>query len=203
MLTVRQKIYLPLKRFLDIVCALSALIVFSPLYLLLAILVKATSKGPVLFKQDRIGKNKKVFKIRKFRTMRVDVDPNIPTHMLSNPDACITKVGRFMRKTSLDEIPQAINILCGHMSVIGPRPALWNQYDLISQRDLYHANDIRPGLSGWAQCNGRDTISIEKKAQLDGEYVKRFNFWFDLKILFLSVFRGFTGKGEKEGKNAQ
>lgn len=200
MLTTRQKIYLPFKRFLDIVCALLAIIVFSPLYLFLAILVKLTSKGPVFFKQERIGKNKKLFKILKYRTMRVDTDPNTPTHMLNNPDSCITKVGRFLRKTSLDEIPQAFNILIGQMSVIGPRPALWNQDDLIAQRDLYHANDLRPGLSGWAQCNGRDTNSIERKAELDGEYVKRFSLWFDIKILFLSVFKGFSGKEEREGK---
>ena len=200
MLTTRQKIYLPFKRFLDIVCALLAIIVFSPLYLFLAFLVKLTSKGPVFFKQERIGKNKKLFKILKYRTMRVDTDPNTPTHMLNNPDSCITKVGRFLRKTSLDEIPQAFNILIGQMSVIGPRPALWNQDDLIAQRDLYHANDLRPGLSGWAQCNGRDTNSIERKAELDGEYVKRFSLWFDVKIIFLSVFKGFSGKEEREGK---
>ena len=200
MLSMRQKIYLPFKRFFDILFSLLALIVFSPLYIILAILVKTTSKGPVFFKQDRIGKNKKIFKILKFRTMRSDTDPNTPTHMLENPEAHITKVGRFLRKTSLDEIPQAINILAGQMSVIGPRPALWNQDDLIAEREQYHANDIKPGLSGWAQCNGRDELSIPDKARLDGEYVKRFNIWFDIKILFLSVFKGFSGKGEKEGK---
>jgi len=200
MLSTRQKIYLPFKRFFDILFSLLALIVFSPLYIVLAILVKTTSKGPVFFKQDRIGKNKKIFKILKFRTMRSDTDPNTPTHMLENPEAHITKVGRFLRKTSLDEIPQAFNILAGQMSVIGPRPALWNQDDLIAEREQYHANDIKPGLSGWAQCNGRDELSIPDKARLDGEYVKRFNIWFDIKILFLSVFKGFSGKGEKEGK---
>ena len=200
MLSMRQKIYLPFKRFFDILFSLLALIVFSSLYIILAILVKTTSKGPVFFKQDRIGKNKKIFKILKFRTMRSDTDPNTPTHMLENPEAHITKVGRFLRKTSLDEIPQAFNILAGQMSVIGPRPALWNQDDLIAEREQYHANDIKPGLSGWAQCNGRDELSIPDKARLDGEYVKRFNIWFDIKIIFLSVFRGFSGKGEKEGK---
>ena len=200
MLSKRQKIYLPFKRFFDIFFALLALLVFSPLYVVLAILVKTTSKGPVFFKQDRIGKGKKIFKILKFRTMRSDTDPNTPTHLLDNPEAHITKVGKFLRKTSLDEIPQAFNILVGHMSIIGPRPALWNQDDLISERDLYGANSVRPGLSGWAQCNGRDELDIRTKAKFDGEYVRRFNVWFDIKILFLSVFRGFSGKGEKEGR---
>lgn len=200
MLTIRQKIYLPFKRFGDIFCSLLALIVFSPLYLILAILVKATSKGPVLFKQKRLGKNKKPFYILKFRTMLVNTDPNTPTHMLENPEACITKIGRFLRKTSLDEIPQALNILVGHMSIIGPRPALWNQDDLIIERDKYGANIIRPGLSGWAQCNGRDELSIERKAELDGEYMRRFNVWFDIRIIFMSLFKGFSGKGEREGK---
>ena len=201
MLTIRQKIYLPFKRFFDIFFSLLAIIVFSPLYIVLAILVKTTSKGPVFFKQKRVGKNKTYFMILKFRTMRSDTDPNTPTHMLENPEAHITKVGRFLRKTSLDEIPQAFNILIGQMSIIGPRPALWNQDDLVAERDKYGANALRPGLSGWAQCNGRDELSIEEKAKLDGEYVKRFNIWFDIKILFLSVFKGFSGKGEKEGKH--
>ncbi len=199
-LPIRKKIYLPFKRFFDILCAIAALLVFSGLYLTLALLVKCTSKGPVFFKQERIGKNKKRFQILKFRTMRTDTDPNVPTHLLDNPEAHITKIGRFLRKTSLDEIPQAFNILAGQMSVIGPRPALWNQDDLIAERDKYGANDIRPGLSGWAQCHGRDEIDIPEKARLDGEYVKRFSLWFDIKIIFLSIFKGFSGKNEKEGK---
>ncbi len=203
MLSTRQKVYLPFKRFFDILCALLALIVFSPLYIVLAILVKTTSKGPILFKQKRIGKNKKTFTIYKFRTMRSDADPNIPTHMLENPESYITGVGRFLRKTSLDEIPQAINILIGQMSVVGPRPALWNQDDLVAERDKYGANSLRPGLSGWAQCNGRDELSIQDKAKLDGEYVRRFNIWFDIRIIFMSIFKGFSGKGEKEGKKEQ
>ena len=149
MLSKRQKIYLPFKRFFDIFFSLLALLVFSPLYVVLAILVKTTSKGPVFFKQDRVGKEKKIFKILKFRTMRSDTDPNTPTHLLNNPEAHITKVGKFLRKTSLDEIPQAFNILVGHMSIIGPRTALWNQDDLIAERDLYDANSVRPGLSDW------------------------------------------------------
>ncbi len=135
--------------------------------------------------------------------MRSDADPNTPTHMLENPESYITNIGRFLRKTSLDEIPQAINILIGQMSVVGPRPALWNQDDLVAERDKYGANSLRPGLSGWAQCNGRDELSIQDKAKLDGEYVRRFNIWFDIRIIFMSIFKGFSGKGEKEGKKEQ
>lgn len=200
-LSVRQKIYLPFKRFFDIFLCLLTLIVFSLLYIVLAILVKATSKGPVFFKQKRIGKNKKTFNILKFRTMRIDTPHDTPTHLLEDPDKYITKVGKFLRKTSLDEIPQAFNIIAGHMSIVGPRPALWNQDDLVEERDKYGANNIRPGLSGWAQCNGRDTLPIPEKAKLDGEYVKRFNIWFDIKIVFKTAFQAFKGKDEIEGKN--
>lgn len=199
-LSTRQKIYLPFKRLLDIICSLLAIIVFSPLYIILAILVKCTSKGPIFFKQKRIGKNKKTFNILKFRTMRIDTPKDVATHLLDDPDKYITKVGRFLRKTSLDEIPQAFNIFAGQMSVVGPRPALWNQDDLVAERDKYHANEIVPGLSGWAQCNGRDTLPIPDKAKLDGEYVKRFNIWFDIGIIFKTVFQAFRGKDEVEGK---
>ena len=199
-LSTRQKIYLPFKRLLDIICSLLAIIVFSPLYIILAILVKCTSKGPIFFKQKRIGKNKKTFSILKFRTMRIDTPKDVATHLLDDPDKYITKVGRFLRKTSLDEIPQAFNIFAGQMSVVGPRPALWNQDDLVAERDKYHANEIVPGLSGWAQCNGRDTLPIPEKAKLDGEYVKRFNIWFDIGIIFKTVFQAFRGKDEVEGK---
>ena len=199
-LSTRQKIYLPFKRLLDIICSLLAIIVFFPLYIILAILVKCTSKGPVFFKQKRIGKNKKTFNILKFRTMRIDTPKDVATHLLDDPDKYITKVGRFLRKTSLDEIPQAFNIFAGQMSVVGPRPALWNQNDLVAERDKYHANEIVPGLSGWAQCNGRDTLPIPEKAKLDGEYVKRFNIWFDIGIIFKTVFQAFRGKDEVEGK---
>ena len=198
-LSTRQKIYLPFKRFLDIICSLLAIIVFSPLYIILAILVKCTSKGPIFFKQKRIGKNKKTFSILKFRTMRIDTPKDVATHLLDDPDKYITKVGRFLRKTSLDEIPQAFNIFAGQMSVVGPRPALWNQDDLVAERDKYHANEIIPGLSGWAQCNGRDTLPIPEKAKLDGEYVKRFNVWFDIKIIIKTFFQAFRGKDEVEG----
>lgn len=198
-LSARQKIYLPFKRFFDIFLSLLAIIVFSPLYIIIAIIVKCTSKGPIFFKQERIGKNKKYFKILKFRTMRIDTPKDVPTHMLENPEQYITGIGRFLRKTSLDEIPQAFNIFVGQMSVVGPRPALWNQDDLVAERDKYHANEIVPGLSGWAQCNGRDTLPIPEKAKLDGEYVKRFNIWFDIRIVFKTVFQAFRGKDEVEG----
>ena len=198
-LSTRQKIYLPFKRFFDIFLSLLAIVVFSPLYIILAILVKLTSKGPIFFKQKRIGKNKKTFNILKFRTMRIDTPKDVATHLLDDPEKYITKVGKFLRKTSLDEIPQAFNIFVGHMSVAGPRPALWNQAELVAERDKYHANEIVPGLSGWAQCNGRDTLPIEEKAKLDGEYVKRFNVWFDIKIIFKTFFQALRGKDEVEG----
>lgn len=199
-LSIRQKIYLPFKRFFDIICSLLAIVAFSPLYIALAILVKCTSKGPVFFKQRRIGKDEKIFNILKFRTMKIDTPNDVATHLLDNPDKYITKVGRFLRKTSLDEIPQAFNIFVGQMSVVGPRPALWNQDDLVAERKKYHANEIVPGLSGWAQCNGRDTLPIIEKAKLDGEYVKRFNIWFDIRIIFKTIFQAFRGKDEVEGK---
>lgn len=199
-LSVRQKIYLPFKRLFDIICALLALIVFSWLYIILGLLVVCTSKGGLFFKQKRVGKNKKTFYIYKFRTMRADTPHDMPTHLLEDPDKWITPVGKFLRKTSLDEIPQALNILAGHMSVVGPRPALWNQDDLVAERDKYGANDIRPGLSGWAQANGRDTLPIPEKAKLDGEYVKRFNLWFDIWVIIKTVLTAFTGKDEVEGK---
>jgi len=199
-LSVRQKIYLPFKRLFDIICALLALIVFSWLYIILGLLVVCTSKGGLFFKQKRVGKNKKTFYIYKFRTMRADTPHDTPTHLLEDPDKWITPVGKFLRKTSLDEIPQALNILAGHMSVVGPRPALWNQDDLVAERDKYGANDIRPGLSGWAQANGRDTLPIPEKARLDGEYVKRFNLWFDIWVIIKTVLTAFTGKDEVEGK---
>lgn len=197
----RQKIYLPFKRALDIFCSLLAILVFSPLFIIIALLVKLTSKGPVFFKQKRIGKNKKEFYMLKFRTMRVDTPKDVATHLLENPDKYITKVGKVLRKTSLDEIPQAFNIFVGSMSIVGPRPALWNQYDLIEEREKYNANAVKPGLSGWAQCNGRDTLPISQKAKLDGEYIARFNLWFDIKIIFKTAFQAFRGKDEVEGAN--
>lgn len=198
-LRVGQKIYLPFKRFFDIFLSLLVIIVFSWLYLIIALLVKCTSKGPVFFKQKRIGKNKKEFYILKFRTMKVDAPKDVATHLLENPDFYITKVGKFLRKTSLDELPQVFNIFIGQMSIVGPRPALWNQFDLIEARDQNGANSIRPGLSGWAQCKGRDTLPIPEKAALDGYYIQKFNIWMDIKIIFLTAIQAFRGKDEIEG----
>lgn len=191
-----------LKRFFDFVSALLLTIIISPLFLVIMILIKIDSKGPVFFKQNRIGKNKKPFKILKFRTMRVDTPKDMPTHMLKDPDKYITRVGKFLRKTSLDELPQLFNIIAGHMAVVGPRPALWNQYDLIAERDKYHANDIRPGLTGWAQVNGRDELEIEVKAKYDGEYVERMSLFFDIKCIFITVFKVAKSDGVVEGEHS-
>ncbi|WP_317633782.1 sugar transferase [Perspicuibacillus lycopersici] len=188
-----------LKRVTDIVLACICLLLLSPFLLLVSITVKLSSKGPVIFRQKRIGKYKKEFYIYKFRTMRIETPKDIPTHLLSNPEIFISKYGRFLRKTSLDELPQLFNILRGEMSFIGPRPALWNQFDLISEREKYGANDIYPGLTGWAQINGRDELSISVKAKLDGEYVKKSSFYFDLKIIFFTIFKVLKTEGVKEG----
>ena len=176
-----------IKRFLDFIISFIGLVLLSPLILLLCILIKLDSKGPILFKQKRIGKDKEYFNILKFRTMSIDTPKDMPTHLLRNPDAYITNVGKFLRKTSLDELPQIINILKGEMTIIGPRPALWNQEDLIRERDKYQANDIKPGLTGWAQINGRDELEIPLKAKLDGYYVKHMSFLFDFKC-FIGTF---------------
>jgi len=191
--------YLKVKRVIDIILSLIGLIVLSPLFLVLIIIIKVDSKGPVLFKQKRVGKGKSYFYILKFRTMRIDTPKDTPTHLLANPEKWITKVGRFLRKTSLDELPQIINILKGDMSIIGPRPALWNQYDLIEERDKYGANDIRPGLTGWAQINGRDELPIEVKAKLDGEYVNKISFWMDVKCFFGTIISVIKSDGVVEG----
>ena len=176
-----------LKRLLAIVLSLMGIIVLGWLLALLSIAVKLDSPGPVLFKQKRVGRGKSHFYILKFRTMRTDTPKDMPTHLLANPDQYITRVGRFLRKTSLDELPQLFNILLGDMSIVGPRPALWNQFDLIAERDKYGANDIRPGLTGWAQINGRDELEIEEKALLDGEYVRNLSFRFDVRCLLATV----------------
>ncbi|WP_066175318.1 sugar transferase [Bacillus marinisedimentorum] len=191
--------YLKIKRLIDIILSLIGLIVLSPIYLILIIAIKIDSRGPVLFKQKRIGINKTHFRILKFRTMRVDTPKDTPTHLLENPDQYITKMGRFLRKTSLDELPQVWNIFVGQMSIIGPRPALWNQYDLIAERDKYGANDIHPGLTGWAQINGRDELPNEVKAKLDGEYVKRISFWMDVKCFFGTIMSVVKSDGIVEG----
>lgn len=189
-----------LKRMIDILLSACALIVLSPLYLALAIAIKIDSPGSILFKQKRVGIHKTHFDILKFRTMRIDTPRDVPTHMLENPEQWITRVGKFLRKTSLDELPQIAQIFTGKMSIIGPRPALWNQYDLIAERDKYGANDIRPGLTGWAQINGRDELEIPIKAKLDGEYVKKMSFAMDWKCFWGTVVSVLKHDGVVEGK---
>jgi O-antigen biosynthesis protein WbqP len=188
-----------IKRFGDIIISLIGLIVLSPVYLVLIIAIKIDSRGPVLFKQKRVGTNKSHFNILKFRTMRIDTPKDTPTHLLENPEQYITKMGKFLRKTSLDELPQILNIFVGQMSVIGPRPALWNQYDLIEERDRYGANNVPPGLTGWAQINGRDELPIEIKARLDGEYVERISLWMDVKCFFGTIVSVVKSDGVVEG----
>ncbi|SHJ79294.1 O-antigen biosynthesis protein WbqP [Clostridium amylolyticum] len=192
-------IYLKIKRIIDLILSIFGLIILSPLFLILIIAIKLDTKGPVLFKQMRVGKNKTHFNILKFRTMRIDTPKDMPTHLLKNPEQYITSVGKFLRKTSLDELPQIINILMGNMSIIGPRPALYNQYDLIGERDKYGANNIKPGLTGWAQINGRDELPIEIKAKLDGEYVKNMCFLFDIKCFFGTIISVVKHDGVLEG----
>lgn len=201
--------YMPIKRVLDVLLSGCGILILSPILGIVALAIKLESPGPVIFKQKRFGKNKEFFEIYKFRSMRTDTPKDLPTHLLDDPDRFITKTGRFIRKTSLDELPQLFNIFLGKMSVIGPRPALWNQGDLIAERDKYHANDIRPGLTGWAQINGRDELEIPVKAKFDGEYVRKMSFLFDCKCFFgtvISVLRhdgvveGGTGTLEKENK---
>ena len=187
------------KRVIDFVLSLCGLIILSPVFLILCFWIKLDSKGPILFKQKRIGINKSNFNIYKFRTMYIDTPKDMPTHMLANPDQFITRAGKFLRKTSLDELPQIINILKGEMSIIGPRPALWNQDDLIAERDKYQANDVKPGLTGWAQINDRDELEIPVKARLDGEYVKRISFLFDLKCFFGTITSVLRSDGVVEG----
>ena len=191
--------YMVIKRLIDIILSLIGLIVLSPIFLILIIAIKLDSKGPVLFKQKRVGINKTHFNILKFRTMRIDTPKDTPTHLLGNPEQYITKMGKFLRKTSLDELPQIWNIFVGQMSIIGPRPALWNQYDLIAERDKYGANDIPPGLTGWAQINGRDELPIEVKAKLDGEYVEKISFWMDVKCFFGTIVSVVKSDGVVEG----
>lgn len=199
--------YITVKKILDRILAFLGLVILSPVYLVIIIALKLDSRGPVLFKQKRVGIHKTHFEILKFRTMRTDTPKDIPTHLLQNPEQYITKVGKFLRKTSLDELPQIINILKGDMSIVGPRPALWNQYDLVEERDKYGANDVLPGLTGWAQINGRDELPIDVKARLDGDYVARIGFGMDIKCIIGTlvsvvkqdgVVEGGTGALEKE-----
>ena len=198
------------KRYLDILLSACGILVLSPVYLLVALAIKIDDPGPVFFRQKRVGLHKSHFQILKFRTMKMETPKDVPTHLLDNPQQYITRVGRILRKTSLDELPQIFQIFTGDMSIIGPRPALWNQYDLIAERDKYGANDVRPGLTGWAQINGRDELPIDVKARLDGEYVEKLSFAFDCKCFFgtiISVLKsdgvveGGTGQLEKEKKD--
>ncbi len=191
--------YKIIKRILDFLVSLFAIVALSPVLAITAIAVKADSKGPVFFVQKRIGKDKKHFNMYKFRSMRTDTPHDMPTHLLNDPDAFITKVGKFLRKSSLDELPQLFNILKGDMSIVGPRPALWNQDDLIAERDKYNANSIRPGLTGWAQVNGRDELEIPVKAKFDGEYVDRMSLIFDIKCIVDTALQVVKHEGVVEG----
>ena len=197
------------KRLLDIILSGCAIVILSPLLLIIAVAIQIDDPGPVMFRQKRVGIHKTHFSIMKFRTMKMDTPRDTPTHLLENPEQYITKVGKFLRKSSLDELPQIFQIFTGRMSIIGPRPALWNQFDLIAERDKYGANDVRPGLTGWAQINGRDELPIDVKARFDGEYVENLSFLFDCKCFFGTigavlkhdgVVEGGTGRLEKEKK---
>lgn len=191
--------YLNIKRLIDTIFSLLGLILLLPIFIILILAIKLDSKGPVLFKQKRVGINKTHFHILKFRTMRIDTPKDTPTHLLDNPEQYITKMGKFLRRTSLDELPQIWNIFVGQMSIIGPRPALWNQYDLIKERDKYGANDVLPGLTGWAQINGRDELPIEVKAELDGEYVKKISLGMDAKCFLGTIVSVVKSDGVVEG----
>ncbi len=188
-----------IKRMIDIVLSFLALIFLSWLYLGLIIAIKIDDPGPAFFNQKRVGIHKTFFKLHKFRSMKMSTPHDIPTHQLDNPEQYITRVGKFLRKTSLDELPQIWDIFVGKMSIIGPRPALWNQDDLVAERDKYGANDVKPGLTGWAQINGRDELEIPVKAKLDGEYVEKLSFGFDLRCFFGSIFSVLKSDGVVEG----
>ena len=187
------------KRLLDIVLSGCAIIVLSPVLLVIALAIRIDDPGPVLFRQKRVGLHKTHFNIMKFRTMKMETPRDMPTHMLENPEQYITRMGHFLRKTSLDELPQILQIFTGEMSIIGPRPALWNQFDLIEERDKYGANDVRPGLTGWAQINGRDELPIDVKARFDGEYVEKLSFAFDCKCFFGTIGSVLKHEGVVEG----
>lgn len=188
------------KRLFDCILSAMAIVLLSPVLFAIAVWIKADSKGPVFFRQKRVGKDKNYFQILKFRTMYVDTPADTPTHLLQNADAMITRSGRFLRRSSLDELPQLFNIFLGQMSIVGPRPALWNQEDLIAERDKYGANALVPGLTGWAQVNGRDELPIDVKARYDGEYVQMIGLWADIRILFATVFGVLKADGIVEGQ---
>lgn len=191
--------YSYIKRFLDFLLSGIGIIILFPVWLVLAVAIFIDDPGPIFFKQKRIALHKAFFNILKFRSMKMSTPKDIPTHMLKNPEQYITRVGAFLRKTSLDELPQLFNIFIGDMSIIGPRPALWNQDDLIAERDKYGANDIKPGLTGWAQINGRDELEISVKAKLDGEYVEKMSFLFDCKCFFGTILSVLKRDGVVEG----
>ncbi len=193
--------YLKIKRILDVTLSVIALLMFWWVYIVIAIMIISDDKGPVIFKQRRVGKDKKEFMIYKFRTMKMDTPKDVPTHLLEDPNSHITRVGDFLRKFSLDELPQLINIIKGDMSIVGPRPALYNQYDLIAERDKYGANSIRPGLTGHAQINGRDELSIKGKAMYDGVYVEKMSFFMDLGIILKTGGIVLKRTGFKEGRH--
>ena len=190
------------KRILDIVLSGSAILILLPLFGVIAVWIKLDSKGPVFFRQTRVGVHKTTFDILKFRTMKKEAPPDVPTHLLSDSDQWITKAGRILRRSSLDELPQLLQIFTGKMSIVGPRPALWNQYDLIAERDKYGANDVVPGLTGWAQVNGRDVLFVEDKARFDGEYAANVTFCMDMKCIGMTVAAVLTHKGFAEGEHA-
>ena len=191
------------KRLIDIVLSGFGIVLLAPVYLILAVAIKIDDPGPVFFRQKRVGIHKTHFHILKFRTMKMDTPRDTPTHLLENPEQYITRVGRVLRKTSLDELPQILQIFTGKMSIIGPRPALWNQFDLIEERDKYGANDVRPGLTGWAQINGRDELPIDVKARFDGEYVEKMSFLFDCKCFFGTIVSVLKHDGVVEGGTGQ
>jgi len=191
------------KRLIDIVLSGCGIVVLAPVYLVLALAIKIDDPGPVFFRQKRVGIHKSYFQILKFRTMKMETPRDVPTHLLENPQQYITRVGKVLRKTSLDELPQIFQIFTGDMSIIGPRPALWNQHDLIAERDKYGANDVRPGLTGWAQINGRDELPIDVKARLDGEYVQNMSFLFDCKCFFGTIVSVLKSDGVVEGGTGQ
>ncbi len=188
-----------LKRLFDVTTCFMAVVILLPIFAIIAVAIKLNSKGPVLFFQKRVGKNKQHFNIAKFRTMYSDTPKDVPTHLLQNPQSMITSIGKILRKTSLDELPQLFNIIRGDMSVVGPRPALYNQYDLIEERDKYNVNELIPGLTGWAQVNGRDELPIPVKAELDGQYARKVTFVMDIKIILKTVLNVFTAHGISEG----
>lgn len=188
-----------IKRILDIVLSAAGMIMLLIPTVIIYIIIKTEDPGPVFFAQNRVGQHKTLFKMYKFRSMKMSAPHDVPTHMLENPEQYLLECGKLMRKFSIDELPQLFNIFVGDMSVIGPRPALWNQDDLITERDKYGANDVKPGLTGWAQINGRDVLEIPVKAGLDGEYVKRQSFLFDCKCFFGTIRKVLKSDGVVEG----